>query len=172
MPEHYSVLEPWVYEGIYRPCLAAASGRLNAWHFRRPAGSLSMETLVTRLRKGLKRKSTTEVRAALQRMKDAGGRMRTSTTPARRYKRRYELNNIRDKMNLMCLQGQVPAHHTPLGTLPLPSRQQRLMDHVSAQLQEPRGAHGTGKSSLSPSSRVGPRGAAGITTTNAPDAGE
>eukprot|EP00854_Cymbomonas_tetramitiformis_P030705 gene30705-biopygen32046 len=135
MPEHYSVLEPWAYEGIYRPCLAAASGRLNAWHFRRPAGSLSMETLVTRLRRGLKRKSTTEVRAALQRMKDAGGRMRTSTTPARRYKRRCELNNIRDKMNLMCLQQQVPAHHTTLGTLPLPSRQQRLMDHVSAQLQ-------------------------------------
>ncbi|KAK3280692.1 hypothetical protein CYMTET_11487 [Cymbomonas tetramitiformis] len=72
MPEHYSVLEPWAYEGIYRPCLAASSGRLNAWHFRRPAGSLSMEALVTRLRKGLKRKSTTEVRAALQRMKDAG----------------------------------------------------------------------------------------------------
>lgn len=68
MPEHYSVLEPWAYEGIYRPCLAAVSDRLNAWHFRRPAGALSMEVLMMRLRNSLKRKSATGVRTALERM--------------------------------------------------------------------------------------------------------
>ena len=141
MPEHYSVLEPWAYEGIYRPCLAAVSDRLNAWHFRRPAGALSMEVLMMRLRNSLKRKSTTGVRAALERMQQGRG-MRSSAVPARRYKRRCELDNVRNEVDLMCLQKQAPAHHTPLGTLPLPTRQQRMVEHVAALLQGPSRSRG------------------------------
>ncbi|KAK3236779.1 hypothetical protein CYMTET_53099 [Cymbomonas tetramitiformis] len=141
MPEHYSVLEPWAYEGIYRPCLAAVSDRLNAWHFRRPVGALSMEVLMMRLRKSLKRKSTTGIRTALERMQQGRG-MRSSAAPARRYKRRCELDNFRNEVDLMCLQKQAPAHHTPLGTLPLPTRQQRMVEHVSALLQGPSRSRG------------------------------
>ena len=74
MPNHYSVLEPWVHKNIYRPALASTAARLDAWQWRRSPGSRSVESVMRYMRRALRNKTAGEIKSVLARNRKGGSR--------------------------------------------------------------------------------------------------